>query len=74
MFQFTTCQMCGKDFIRQPGSIYRLNFAGQAYQFCSYSCYTAAKRCKEQIQATTHEITYARIRSELNSKKESVNV
>ena len=74
MFQFTTCQMCGNKFIKRPGSIYKLNFAGKVYHFCTYSCYKAAKECKEQVQETSHEVAYTRIREELKSKKEKVNV
>lgn len=74
MLEFTTCQMCAKQFIRQPGSIYKVKFAGKIYHFCSYSCYTAAKKCRDQVRETIHESTYIRIREELNSQKEAVHV
>lgn len=69
MLEFTTCQMCAKQFIKQPGSIYKLPFAGRMYHFCSYSCYKDAKACKENVQETSHEVLYVRLRDELISKK-----
>lgn len=46
-FKFTTCAICGKQFIRQPGSIYHLRFADKTYQCCSYTCYRNATKVKE---------------------------
>lgn len=69
MLEFTTCQMCAKQFIKRPGSIYKVLFAGRVYHFCSYSCYEAAKACKENVQKTSHEALYARLRNELVAKK-----
>lgn len=64
MLSFTKCQMCGKDFIKRPGSIYKICFAGKTHQFCSYTCYQQAKKVKEAVQATTSEISYSRLRQE----------
>ena len=76
MLSFTTCQMCGKEFIKRPGSIYKCSFAGKTHQFCSYTCYQQAKKVKEQVQASSHEIIYSRFRQEIRKQKkeESVSV
>ena len=70
MLEFTVCQMCGKDFIRQPGSIYKFKFAGKTYNFCSYKCYREGVKCKEKTRATTFESTYIKLRKEVEQLKE----
>lgn len=46
-FRFTTCATCGKQFIKTPGSIYKLRIKSRIKQFCCYTCYMTAKRTKE---------------------------
>ena len=71
MLPFTTCQMCGKEFIKRPGSIYKCSFAGRIHQFCSYTCYQQAKKVKESVQASSHESTYYKFRKEARKLKEA---
>lgn len=47
-FKFTVCSMCGKQYIRQPGSIYKIVYKGKTNNCCSYSCYNKAKQIKEE--------------------------
>lgn len=47
-FKFTVCSMCGKQYIRQPGSIYKIIYKGKTNNCCSYSCYNKAKSIKEE--------------------------
>ena len=69
---FTTCQMCGKQYIRIPGSIYKMRFAGKRYNFCTYECFRHAEKCKEQIMATSHESDYIKFQDELKAAKEEL--
>lgn len=69
MFDSKPCDMCGKQYIRSPGSIYKLNFASKRYNFCSYSCYMSAIKCKETIQENQTEVFYAKLRQELQATK-----
>lgn len=52
-FKFTVCSMCGKQYIKQPGSIYKVKFKGRVNNCCSYSCYRKAQQIKED--ATYYE-------------------
>ena len=45
-FKFTTCCICGKQYIKQVGSIYHVEFAGKTFQCCSYTCYNKALEVK----------------------------
>lgn len=49
-FRFTICAMCGKEFIKQPGSIYHVEYKGRINQCCSYTCYQKAIRVKEKLR------------------------
>ena len=49
-FKFTVCSMCGKYYIKQPGSIYKVTYKGRINQCCSYSCYRKALKLKEELQ------------------------
>lgn len=69
MFDYRTCSMCGKKFIRQPLSIYKLSFANRSYQFCSYTCYSEALRVRD----SAHPEDYRRFQKELNINKELQN-
>ena len=62
-FKFTTCAICGKQYIKPPGSIYKVKFAGKIYQCCSYSCYMRAKKLKED----NNEASYKRFSDELKN-------
>ena len=59
-FKYTTCAICGKQFIKAPGSIYKVKFAGKTYHCCTYTCYVEAKRLKEH----NNEASYKRISDE----------
>lgn len=41
--------MCGKEYIKQPGSIYKVPYKGQTNQCCSYTCYQKALKLKERL-------------------------
>ena len=69
MFDFKTCDMCGKQYIPRPGSIYKINFASKKYNFCCYSCHKKAKQCKETVQANQSEAFYVKLRKELQENK-----
>lgn len=60
-FKFTKCSICGKEYIKAPGSIYKLKFAGKIHNFCTYTCYMKAKRLKEN----NNEASYKRINAEI---------
>lgn len=60
-FVQTTCAMCGKKFVKMPGSIYHTTFAGKSQQFCSYTCYQAGLDAKSNI----NEAKYIKFRNEL---------
>lgn len=49
-FKFTVCSMCGKEYIKQPGSIYKVIYKDRINQCCSYSCYQKAKKLKEKLR------------------------
>lgn len=70
MFDYRPCDMCGKQYIRSPGSIYKLNFASKRYNFCSYSCYMNAVKCKEMVQENQTEVFYTKLRQELQITKQ----
>lgn len=46
-FAYTTCAICGKEFIRIPGSIYKVVFANKVYHCCGYKCWNIAKQTSE---------------------------
>ena len=48
-FKFTVCSMCGKEYIKQPGSIYKVPYKRQTNQCCSYTCYQKALKLKERL-------------------------
>lgn len=50
-FKYTICAICGKEFIKQPGHIFKIHFADKTYNCCSYRCYQQGKYVKE------HEIS-----------------
>ncbi len=60
-FHFKECCICGKKFIKIPGSIYKLVFAGRVVHCCSYTCYSKAKEIKESCNSNE----YNRLRKEL---------
>jgi hypothetical protein len=70
MFDSKPCDMCGKLYVRRPGSIYKINFASKRYNFCSYSCYMNAVKCKEAVQANRSETFYLKIKQELQAIKD----
>ena len=72
--KFTTCQMCGKQYFKRPGSIYNLIFAGKRYNFCCHRCYRQAQKCKEHIIKVAHESDYAKFQKELKKPAEVNNV
>lgn len=49
-FKYTVCSMCGKDYIKAPGSIYKVMYKGRVNQCCSYTCYQKALKVKEAAQ------------------------
>ena len=63
-FKFTTCAICGKQYIKPPGSIYKVNFEGKTYQCCTYSCYMKAKKLK----GFNNEASYKRFADEVKGK------
>ena len=69
MFDSKTCDMCGKQYIPRQGSIYNINFASKRYNFCCYSCYRKAEKCKETVQANQTESFYVKLRKELKKTK-----
>lgn len=48
--KLTDCAICGKPFMKQPGHMYKVKFAGKIYNCCSYSCYIEAKKVKENTR------------------------
>ena len=53
-FYQKTCAMCGKKFVKQPGSIYHTQFAGKSMQFCSYTCYKQGLEVKENTNQSQY--------------------
>lgn len=49
-FKFTVCSMCGKEYIKQPGSIYHVEYIGKINHCCSYTCYKQALKVKEDAR------------------------
>ena len=45
-FKYTTCAICGKQYIRRVGSIYHVDFADRRFHCCSYTCYQQALEVK----------------------------
>lgn len=37
------CPHCGKEFIKNPSSIYKLVIEGRTCRYCSYTCWMAVK-------------------------------
>ena len=50
-FKYTICAICGKEFIKQSGHIFKIHFADKTYNCCSYRCYQQGNYVKE------HEIS-----------------
>jgi hypothetical protein len=69
MFEFKICDMCGEKYIPKAGSIYKINFASKRYNFCCYTCYIKAVRCKEMIKENRSESFYKKLRQELQANK-----
>lgn len=61
-FKYTVCAMCGRDYIKRPGSIYKVIYKGRVNQCCSYSCYQKAKKLKEELH---NEETHKKFSDEL---------
>lgn len=82
-FKFTVCAMCGKQFIRQPGSIYNVKYRGRMNRCCSYTCYQkalkvkeellGANRSKQKISEASLEETKDRVVSAFENKSEDMN-
>ena len=47
MFVELECPICGKVFIRQTGSIYKVRLNGHVKQMCGCTCYIKAKELHE---------------------------
>lgn len=62
--KFTTCAMCGKQFIKQPGHMYKVEFAGKQNVCCSYTCYQNAKK----VKAENNQPEYRKYRKEVESQ------
>ncbi len=41
------CAVCGKRYIKQACSIYKVTFQGKVYSECSYTCWQKARNMKE---------------------------
>lgn len=50
-FRYTICSICGKQYIKQPSSIYKVMYKGKTNNCCSYTCYRTALRTKEEAIA-----------------------
>ena len=61
-FYYTVCAMCGKQYIRHPGSIYKVKYEGRINQCCSYTCYQKALKLKEELH---NEAKYKKFSDEL---------
>ena len=44
---YTTCGICGRKYIKPPGSIYKISLCGKVINCCSYHCYNIALARKE---------------------------
>ena len=44
---YTTCGVCGKKYIKPPGSIYKISLHGKVINCCSYHCYNIALARKD---------------------------
>lgn len=47
---FHVCGLCHKEFIRQPGTIYKMTIDGKLYNFCSYTCHREVQKWKESTK------------------------
>ena len=61
IFQTRICPECGKEFIYNSLSIYKIIKNGVTYRYCSYACYN-----KYKIEQLSHRGTY--VRSEVINK------
>lgn len=41
------CPVCGKSFIKDPYSVYKIKRRGKLYNLCSWSCYLELQRSIE---------------------------
>lgn len=44
---YTTCSICGRKYIKPPGSIYKILLNGKRINCCSYHCYNIALARKD---------------------------
>ena len=45
--ELSTCDICGKKYLRPKSSIYKVLFGGKTYHFCSYTCYCRGLEAKK---------------------------
>ena len=62
------CDMCGREFIPAPCSIYNMNFAGKVHHFCSWTCYNEACKVKEKFKSSRYARDRRAIENENNQK------
>ena len=68
-FTYTICCMCGKQYIKQPQSIYKVIYKGRINNCCSYTCYQKANKLKETLRdEENHKKFSDELKEHLSSK------
>ena len=52
--ELSTCDLCGKKYLRPQSSIYKISFGGKIYHFCSYTCYNRGIEVKENNKSNRY--------------------
>lgn len=60
-FSWGICSICGNKYLKKPGSIYTVKFAGRSYPCCSYNCYMIGVHTKENVAAERQGKLYAKM-------------
>ena len=48
--KIVACPVCGKEFVYNPMSLYKMSVRGKTYRVCGYTCYRKIQKMKENKQ------------------------
>lgn len=51
------CPICGKEFVKNPASIYKLMVNSQRVYYCGYTCYNKQKTKQERGKKAIRRVT-----------------
>jgi hypothetical protein len=60
------CEVCGKQFIKSCGHMYKMNYKSKTKSFCSYTCWNKVVKLKENKEFDKLDKIYAKSDTRIN--------